>query len=177
MTLSRSRWDEAVSHHSAAVHQFLATASAVAPSAWPAPVAPGKWSPGQITAHVTLAYDAMGQELRGTPGMRIRTTWWQRLIFRAVVLPALLRNGTIPGGAKAPRETRPHDVVTDQAAAIEQLRQAAAAFEEDIGKAHAGGGARLTHPYFGRLDTLQAIRLVAVHTEHHTRQLPRSAVD
>src|SRR5437773_8933669 len=35
-----------------AVDAFITAARAVAPSAWTAPRAPGKWSPGQVTEHV-----------------------------------------------------------------------------------------------------------------------------
>jgi hypothetical protein len=33
----------------------------------------------------------------------------------------------------------------------------------------------LTHPFFGRLTPMQGIELCALHTRHHTKQLPGAA--
>ena len=49
-----------------AVADFLNTASALAPSDWGRPRAPGKWSPGQVTEHVALTYEVSRRILHGT---------------------------------------------------------------------------------------------------------------
>jgi hypothetical protein len=52
------------------------------------------------------------------------------------------------------------------------LRDQANLFEQELGRAHESGGARLTHPFFGHQSAPEALRFVAVHAAHHRRQLP-----
>ena len=49
-----------------AVGAFVAAARAVPAYAWTRPAAPGKWSPGQVTEHVALAYELSLAVLRKT---------------------------------------------------------------------------------------------------------------
>jgi len=103
--------------------------------------------------------------------MSLRTKWWQRVLLRSVLLPRILRTGRIPPGAVAPRELRPGPISLEQAAQLEELRSEAVRFDAELGSRPAS--ARLTHPYFGRLDAARVLRFCAVHTDHHARQLER----
>lgn len=72
--------------HREALGDFVATAEAVAPADWNAPVQEKKWSPAEITEHLRLSYVAVRAELAGQAGMRIRTRWWQQRLFRLLYL-------------------------------------------------------------------------------------------
>jgi hypothetical protein len=38
-------------------------------------------------------------------------------------------------------------------------------------RGYRSGTARLTHPYFGQIGAVRGMRFMAVHLEHHTRQI------
>lgn len=161
--------------HRAAVERFLESAEAVRDGQWTAHPLPDKWSPAQIAEHLVLTYDAMLRELKGGVGLRLRGSWWRRLLIRLRFLPMVLKQGRLPSGAPAVREVRPGDAICDKADFMRVFRERAQEFDLGIGAAHQKGGVRLTHPFFGRLDPSQALTLVAVHIEHHRKQLPLSS--
>jgi hypothetical protein len=104
--------------------------------------------------------------------MRLRLNWWMRLYIRARYLRPLLRDGRFPARAPAVREVRPSGPARDKAELVRLFRERARAFDEGIAAAHLEGGFRMTHPFFGSLDTSDSVRLVDVHIEHHRKQLP-----
>jgi hypothetical protein len=162
--------------HRAAVDGFLAAAEGVDAARWATRPDAAKWSPGQVVEHVLLTYEAMLRELQGGVGMRLRANWWRRLVIRLRYLPAVLNEGRLPDGAPAVREIRPGDVVREKQDLLLCFRERAAQFDETIGAAHHRGGGKLTHPFFGRLGTAEALALLTAHTEHHRKQLPRGAL-
>jgi hypothetical protein len=137
--------------------------------------AAGKWSPGQIAEHLVLSYAAMRRELAGGVGLRLRTRFWRRLLIRWRFLPVVLKEKRLPKGAPAVREIRPPDEPRAQSVVTADLREQAARFEQELGRARDAGGGRVTHPFFGRLSAAEALRFVAVHAAHHRRQLPSAA--
>lgn len=169
MTNDRER---RLSEHRAAVERFLASAEAVTDARWSERPQGDKWSAAQVAEHLVLTYDAMLRELQGGVGMRLRGSWWRRAVIRLRFLPMVLNQGRLPAGAPAVREIRPGDAAREKTDLVPVFRQRASQFEEAIGAAHSRGGVRLTHPFFGRLGPLEALALVAVHIEHHRRQLP-----
>jgi hypothetical protein len=138
---------------------------------WKAARAPGKWSPAEITEHLSLTYEHLLGELRGGPPMRVKGSWLFRFLARYRFLPKLLRDGTVPPGVRAPREVRPRIPTEDRLEALERFQALAVEFEEEITSRRASGAGALTHPYFGRLGPDRGIRFVEVHIRHHIRQL------
>ena len=57
--------------------------------------------------------------------------------------------------------------------ALRALDEGGERFEASLAEAFAAGGGRLTHPYFGQVDAIRSLRFVAVHLEHHRRQIDR----
>ena len=170
MSQARGR-DTLVADHADSVDTFISAAEATPASAWEMPLAEGKWSPAQVAEHLRLTYQAAGGELAGEAGIRIRTSWWLRLLLRLRILPAILRNGRIGDGAMAPHELRPGPGPFARDATLADLRQAAAAAEAGLTARVRDGSAGLTHHVFGRLPPAQTLRFLTVHNLHHARQL------
>jgi len=151
----------------AAVDAFLATAAALPAERWSQPRAPGKWSPGQVTEHVTLAYEVNRGVLHGTaPGGAAPRLL--RPLFRKLLLAPVLRRRRFFPGSKSPRICRPGPVAAPPDAALGRFRTAADAFERDV----AGLGMdTVDHPFFGRLPIVDLVPLQEIHTHHHRGQL------
>ena len=168
-------WANLVARHSEAVENFVRTSRQIPPECWNQPLAPGKWSPAEITSHLSQSYQIMRGELAGRPGMQLRLPRVKRWVLRYTVLPRILARGKFPAGARAPRETRPREVTTDPRAALQALSTQADAFVQELADRARSGGVRLTHAYFGRMSARQSLILVTVHTAHHARQLAAAA--
>ncbi|HET6779058.1 MAG TPA: DinB family protein [Gemmatimonadales bacterium] len=164
-------WARLLEEHARALQEYCAAASALERAIWMAPVAPGKWSPAEITAHVAEAYRVLSAELGGADGMRLRGSRLQRLVLRYTVLPRLLTGKPFPPGARAPREICPTEIIEDPALAVATLLNLAEQFTRDVTERAATPGVRLTHAYFGRLSPRQGLELSTAHTRHHARQL------
>ena len=171
MSAPSSEWPVLMTDHASAIREFLELARRLPDAAWTRPLAPGKWSPAEITSHVTEAYRVLRRELEGGPGMQLRGSRWQRWVFRLTILPRILRAGTFPVGARAPREIRPNDIQKDPAGALPALAAEADAFARELSARAADRRLRLSHAYFGFMSARQSLRLATVHTRHHARQL------
>ena len=149
-----------------AVDEFLGTARAVPAERWSEPRAPGKWSPGQVTEHVAVAFEANGSLFRGpAPGGPPRLL---RPLIRHIGLAWVLRRGEFPRRSRAPRVMQPGPAPAAPPVLLARLRAAADAFEAG---AAAHPGARLEHPYFGLVPLTDFVRLQEIHTRHHRAQL------
>jgi hypothetical protein len=178
--------------NSAAVRDFVQRAAAVPEAQWQRPRAPGKWTPAQEVEHVALSYELFAVELRGGCGMRVVTSRTRQLLLRGLALPYILRTGRFPGQPRAPRETRPTGTERPagsgaigtaapaaqpgRAELLERLSAAVVSLEAALGPTDAAAAnRRLTHAYFGPIPLKSALRLAAVHTRHHARNLPLPA--
>jgi Protein of unknown function (DUF1569) len=165
---AQRRWERAVREHRAALSAFVEAVARVDEEAWERPAGEGKWSPAEITEHLALAYEAALREVRGGGAMAPRVSTPRQKLLRWLLLPHMLYHRTMPRSG-APRETRPAPTGRDRSGAVERLRRLG---EEAESVYAASREARLTHPYFGPLDRSRTFRLVALHIEHHLRQLP-----
>jgi hypothetical protein len=157
--------------HARAIEEYRAAAGGLDDAAWLAPIAPGKWSPAEVTAHVAEAYRVLSAELGGADGMRLRGSRFQRLVLRYTVLPRLLTGKPFPPGVRAPREVRPTQVISDPSLAVATLVERAEEFARELTTRATMPAVRLTHAYFGRLSPDQGLKLSIVHTRHHAQQL------
>lgn len=163
--------------HDVAVQEFLGRAAAVASDRWHTPRAEGKWSPAQETKHVVLAYEAYVRDLRGEGAMRTKGRWWQRRLWRWLVLPRLLAGHWPTRKVRAPREIRPEEQPGAKAPLLAELRHRVETFESTVlATQRVDPGRRVTHPFFDRIDLATLIRLSAAHTRHHARFLPGPSV-
>jgi hypothetical protein len=171
---NRERWQDALRLHEQAAADYGRAAASLPAEAWSTPIGEGKWTPAQITDHLSRAYEVVLRELRGGTGMAVRTRAWQRLLLRFTIVPRLLRGGWFPPGARAPRETRPLETAVDAEpeALLAEFRRLAAEFQAAAEAAHARDRRqRITHAYFGASSLEDGVLLCARHIEHHHRQL------
>jgi hypothetical protein len=166
-----ARWDDAVEEHRAALAAFLDAAEALRDDAWAQPWAPGKWTRAQVAEHLSLAYAAAVREIQTGEGMRVRVTGMKQRLLRLIVLPHVLFHRKLPMKVKSPRAAWPDAVTDPRPVVLERLRQWGERYEAEIERARRSGGGSLTHPYFGKLEPVKAMRFMAVHIEHHTRQI------
>lgn len=162
--------DRALQLHDQAVDALVSAVSSVPSDRWGAPYQDGKWSPGEITAHLVSTWDVLLQELGGGTGMALRTNWWQRVLLRSLMMPRLLAGKSFPRNAKAPRETRPAAPLPDREAALAAIGARVEAIRSQSRKA-AELGRVLTHAYFGKGPVDRGIVLAARHIQHHTAQI------
>jgi DinB family protein len=168
-------WATLVARHSAVVDEYLAVARRVGAAGWATPIAAGKWTPAEMTSHLTESYRILRGELAGGPGMQLRLRRLHRIVLRYTVLPRILGEGNFPAGARAPRETRPRDIELDPTLALRELSKQAHAFVQELSDRARDARVRLTHAYFGSMSARQSLLLVTVHTQHHARQLAAAA--
>ncbi|HEX6433320.1 MAG TPA: DinB family protein [Gemmatimonadales bacterium] len=166
-----SDWARLVEDHADALQEYRLAAGALERTMWATPIAPGKWSPAEITAHVAEAYRVLSAELGGADGMSLKGSWLQRLVLRHTILPRLLTGKPFPPGVRAPRETRPTEIIEDLDLAVATLVKRAEQFTRDLTAKASTQDVRLTHAYFGRLSSRQGLELSTAHTRHHAQQL------
>ncbi|HET7232774.1 MAG TPA: DinB family protein [Longimicrobium sp.] len=168
-----SRWDEAVDEHRTALAALLDAIEALRDDAWRAPWAPGKWTRAQVAEHLALSYEAAIREVGSGQAIATRVPPFRQKLLRLVVLPHILFHRSIPGRPRSPREIRPGEVTAPRAQILVRLRELGERFEHEMERAYHSGGGGLTHPYFGKIGAVKAMRFMAVHLEHHTRQIAR----
>jgi hypothetical protein len=164
-------WRRLEAEHREAVERFVTLARSVASERWGTAPQHKKWSPTQVTEHIALTYEVLLRELSGGSAMAARTNWWQRILLRKFILSRILKTGRIPTGATAPRELRPGPVALDRDTLLEKIRAGASRLDAELARGQES--ARLTHPYFGRLNAPTILRFCAIHTRHHAGQLSR----
>jgi hypothetical protein len=168
-------WTAMLTDHDTAVAEFVTAARRFPGEAWSRALVPGKWSPSEIASHVIEAYEVLGRELNGEPGMRLLGSSLQRWVLRHTILAGILRGRPFPAGARAPRETRPRELHVAPASAFAALGITASRFAQELAARAGDGRLRLSHAYFGPMSAKQSLQLAAVHTRHHARQLEAAA--
>ena len=158
--------------HRQSLAAFDAVAKKVPDARWNQPPASDKWSPGQVAEHLRLSYVVIGGQLEGKTGLTTRTPWWIRPLLRFRFLRKILKDGSVPAGAKAPRELRPGAGPYDRHPTLVALGQAAALFEATLTRRWNDPRTAVTHHVFGRLSAAEMLRFATVHLDHHARQLP-----
>ena len=178
MSFGRRRWRAARQAHHDAIYGLSRVALAIPEDRWLTPREDGKWSPAQETLHVARAYEVAIDEIETGVSMRRRVKPWRARMLRWFYLPVLLRTGRFPAVA-APVEMRPNEVEVEffgPSVLVERVCERAMACEEALERAdELRPGVHLSHPFFGALRPLAALRLLTVHTAHHARQLQRVA--
>jgi hypothetical protein len=158
-----------------AVGAFVAAARSISPAQWTVPRAPGKWSPGQVTEHVALAYEQNRRMLLGSFTGPAQPRFKQ-VLGRWLFLPQMFKRGDFGKGPfRAPDFLQPSGSPAPSRDLLARLEAAVSDLETDLTAASAAGRTHLDHAIFGRLPLADLIRFVMVHTQHHRPQLSASA--
>lgn len=171
---NQARWDAAADEHEVALAAYLDTAASLSADAWERPWGEGKWTPAQVTEHLTRAYEALLAELREGRAMELKMAPWRRTLTRWILLPHILFHRSFPLRAPSPREIRPQEVRGGRDAALQALRAGGETFVRELAAARLQGHAGLTHPYFGKVEPIKVLRFVGIHIEHHRKQIERA---
>ncbi len=126
-----------------------------------------------MTEHLNRTYQVVFGEVRGGKGIRIRSPWLLRQVLRQTILRSILRKRRLPTGARAPSEVAPKEVNGTQKELLDRFSNLSAQFEEEFLKNSTNTDKKLTHHIFGEIDLLRGIDFVAIHIEHHHRQISR----
>ena len=151
------------------VDDFLAAARSLDQDAWQRSPAAGKWSPAQVTEHVTLAYERTREMLHSPSPAGI--PFFLRPLIRFLYVRPILKSGRFPKSGKAPRPFRPSGTPTSSEALCARLRTAADGIEADVEQLASLGEKAFDHPVFGSVKLPDCLRFLALHTTHHRRQL------
>lgn len=128
-------------------------------------VQPGReWSPAQDAEHVILINDSIAR------GVAL-------LLSDRELRPSPRAPGeTTPDGRRvAPPHTRPSDTGLAWEDLDTRWAQSRAGLERTAADLRATPGRTLWHPFFGELDALDWMRMVAIHLNNHRKQLEASA--
>jgi hypothetical protein len=163
-------WSETIMLHERAVAAYREAATSV--RSWDTAPKPGKWTAGQITAHLNLSFAAMLCEMQGGPSMALRTKRIQRLVLRFTIQRRLMKGGEFPVGAPAPRETRPPESIADRATLMREFDRLAIELHREVKQLHESGSrAKFRHPYFGAVSMVDGLYISARHIDHHRAQI------
>lgn len=165
--------DEATGRQRAALSLFFEAVGRLSPAQWEQPVAPGKWSPGQLAEHLALTYEIAAQAVRGTSSIPALPKP-VRPILRALVLWTI-RRGKFPRGGRAVKSLLPSDRVADREGILARLAKAADDFAAESSAALRKDHSTFVHPLFGTMRVVDYVLLNDLHTRHHTAQLPAAA--
>lgn len=166
-------WNDALARHSAAAEDICKTAGSISDVKWPLPISEGKWSAGQIVDHLNKTYEVAIKQMQGSAGIRVRSPWLLRLILRQTILRSIYRKRSLPKGARAPSEIRPAAECGAKNDLVDRFKKLASEFEEVV-RANRPTSTQLTHHIFGGIDLLKGVDFIAIHVEHHHRQLAKS---
>jgi hypothetical protein len=159
----------AVAENAQAVQAFVRALQA-AGTTWTQPVAPGKWSPGQLAEHLAATYEQSRQVLDGTADIKPMPAF-VRPLFRALVVNRALKANSFPEGGRAPASFQPSADPPAMEEAVARLIRASDAFEREVARQAATPGYLVHHPVFGHLQPGDYLRFQALHTAHHTGHL------
>jgi len=158
-----------------AVEAFVDTARTVPPARWAIPRAPGKWSPGQVTEHVVIAYEQSVRMLHGTfTGSAM--PWYQQLFARRVGLRLMFKRGDFGKGPfQAPDFIRPPSSPASFLELVDRLEAATRDLEQNLEASSRKPGITVGHPVFGQISLEDLVHFLFIHTNHHRPQLSATA--
>lgn len=158
--------DTALAESRAALAKLMAAGDKSA-AAWTTPRAEGKWSPSQIIEHVARALEESGKNIKGEPSAFPSLPVFVRPVVRGLFFNRILKKNAFING-RTNKAMNPAAGPPTPAEGRARLQQAHAMFE----RACMDTGPRFNHGIFGDISTADYARFQALHTLHHTKQIP-----
>jgi hypothetical protein len=165
-----SALDDALAANREAAKQFLATARTVAKEKWAAPIAPGKWSPAQITEHVALSTEVALKAIKGDKSMGSIPSFL-RWLPRKLGFDPTIKKGRFPEKQRGPAIFKPSDSHANYDISAARFDRAIADLESHARELAKAGTTAFEHSFFGRVLIADYVKFNALHSEHHERQL------
>ena len=151
----------------AALAKLIAAAAAKSGAAWTTPRAAGKWSPSQIVEHVARTLEESGKNIKGEPSAYPNLPVFVRPVIRGLFFNRVLKKNAFIK-SRTNKALNPIAGPASPADGRARLQQAHAMFE----RACKDTGPRFNHGIFGDISTADYARFQALHTLHHTKQIP-----
>lgn len=117
-------------------------------------VTTGNWSYFQILEHCRKALEG------SMKGIHRKMSWWKMNVKGPLFFRKISRDGFLPTGVVSPLKEPVERVEGDEKSALEGLCKALNEFEKFEGPFS-------THPYLGKLNKKQWVRLHAMHLANH----------
>ncbi len=158
--------NSALAESKAALEQLIA-AGERSGTKWTTPRAQGKWSPSQVVEHVARALEESGRNIKGEPNSFPTLPGIVRPVVRGLFFNRVLKKNAF---IKSKTNTAMNPIAgpATPAEGRERLSHAHAAFEQACRQA----SPRFNHQIFGDIATADYARFQALHTKHHTKQIP-----
>ena len=149
----------------------LAAAAERCGAVWTTPRAPGKWSPSQLVEHVARAMEESANVIAGVPSKLPTLPSFVRPLVRTLIFKRVLRTGTFPIKAKAPKAMDPPSGPATPMEGRRRLEEALMRVDREC-RACAQRGGVVSNGAFGRISVEDYAQFIAIHTRHHRQQLP-----
>jgi hypothetical protein len=160
--------DQALADCGAAVAEF-AERVRECEDIWNTPRSNGKWSPAQVTEHVTMALEEGAKSVLEQPSRLPSVPLGLRTVVRTIFFRPTLRKGRMPV-ARANRGMSPIQGPGSPEVGADRLHLAWQRFEEACRRSSAQGPT-FRSTAFGRIGIAEYARFHALHTRHHQAQL------
>jgi Protein of unknown function (DUF1569) len=159
--------DVQLADHHAAIDEFVRIVRAIPSDRWTMPRAAGAWTPAQIAEHIAKIYEYNRATFEGNaPGRPLLRLL--RPLARRFIVDSTLKAGRFTRKGRSPKIFQPSDSPGGQQELASRIELAATGFESALRHAPTV----FDHPFFGRLPSVNFVRLQAIHTRHHRAQLP-----
>jgi len=149
----------------------LCAAADGASEVWEVPRARGKWSPSQVVEHVSRALEQSTRELRGEPSLFPTFPPLLQPVMRGLFFNWIVRRGAFPRGTRTNKAMDPERGASTPAEARARIHEAIHDLDQAV-KTRAGGFGPVHSGAFGAVPLSDYLMFQAIHTRHHTRQVP-----
>ena len=136
-------------------------------AAWTTPAAAGKWSTSQIVEHVARALEESSKNIKGEPNAFPTMPVLVRPVIRGLYFNRILKKNAFIRG-RTNKAMNPIAGPPTPAEGRARLQRAHESFE----RACKDTGPRFNHGIFGDIATADYARFQALHTLHHSKQIP-----
>ena len=161
--------ETAIADNRAAIEEFVAAARGLDAAKWSAPRGERKWSAAQIAEHLAIVYEYNRTVVKGTAGKGAPR--FLQPLARWFIVDRTLKAGRFARSGRAPKIFQPSATPAGAPEVLTRLTTAVAGMEADIRSGHPAGRHTVDHPFFGTLQTVDYLRLQAIHARHHRSQL------
>jgi hypothetical protein len=147
--------------------EFLSAADAVPPDQWKRNPSEGKWSAGEVVAHLIMVERTI---LRGTDKL-LQKPPKPRPFFKRLHFPmALVETRLIPLKTPIPLDPSLVSQKEEMLAQLREVRGRTLAFMEET-RGRELSAYHLPHPFLGTLNMYEWFQMIASHEVRHTKQM------